>query len=73
MLKIAKKVKKFATELRKKVSIKVDIIDERFSSVEAKRRLIENTSKKSKYRLKNLDSAAAAVMLQSYLDFSNKV
>ena len=69
----AKKVKKFATELRKKVSIKVDIIDERFSSVEAKRRLIENTSKKSKSRLKNLDSAAAAVMLQSYLDFSNKV
>ena len=69
----ANKVKKFVTELRKKVSIKVDVIDERFSSVEAKRRLIENTSKKSKTRFKNLDSAAAAVMLQSYLDFSNKI
>lgn len=68
----AKKVKNFVDELRKKVSIQVDIIDERFSSVEAKRRLIESSSKKYQSRLKNIDSPSAAVMLQSYLDFSIK-
>tara|TARA_A100001037_G_scaffold186882_1_gene167353 strand:+ start:22755 stop:23174 length:420 start_codon:yes stop_codon:yes gene_type:complete len=69
----ANKVKEFIKELRKKISIKIEILDERFSTVEARRRIFENTSKKSQTRMKNLDSPAAAVMLQSYLDFSNKI
>ena len=61
---------KFIEDLDNQTEIPITITDERMSSIEAKKRLSESTrSKKSIRKNKGIvDSAAAAVILQSYLD-----
>jgi putative Holliday junction resolvase len=45
----------------------VELIDERFSSVEAERSLIEGGMRREKRRI-TVDRVAAALMLQAHLD-----
>jgi len=63
--KQAEKVKEFAGELGKKIDIPVEFKDERLSTVVAKNLVREarKTDRKTRY-----DAAAAALILQSYLD-----
>lgn len=61
-------VEKFKTELEKKKSLKIELVDERYSSSIAKERILESVPSKKKRRDKNLvDMNAAAVILQDYL------
>ena len=61
-------VEKFKTELEKKKSLKIELVDERYSSSIAKERILESVPSKKKRRNKNLvDMNAAAVILQDYL------
>lgn len=63
----ARSVRKFAERLTESSGIPVEFIDERLSTVGAQARLHEagRTAKSSKSRV---DSASAAVLLQSWLD-----
>lgn len=57
----------FANMLRKASSLNIDTWDERFTSAEAEKLLREAGSEPSKVKSK-IDSAAAALILQSYLN-----
>ena len=62
-------VEKFHNELEKRKSIKIILVDERYSSSIAKERILESVPSKKKRRNKNLvDMNAAAVILQDYLE-----
>tara|TARA_B100000029_G_scaffold154823_1_gene150138 strand:- start:15480 stop:15890 length:411 start_codon:yes stop_codon:yes gene_type:complete len=63
----AKLVKSFANLLYEKINIPLHYIDERYSSVQAEDKLINAGISPSKNRIK-IDAAAAAIILQSYLD-----
>ena len=63
----AGRVGEFAAALTKMSPIPVTSVDERLSSVQAERLLRESGVEPSKNKAR-LDSAAAAVILQSYLD-----
>lgn len=57
---------KFKEMLEEKIGIPVELVDERMTTIEAERMLISNdTSRKKK---KVIDSLAATIILQSYLD-----
>jgi len=62
----------FVAALKTKVSVPIVTVDERLSSVEAESR-IAVTSKDWRERKKKLDAAAAAVILQDYLDSADNV
>ena len=66
----AEKVKAFAAHLEKATTIKIKFIDERLSTVQASRQLQESGKDTRKQRDK-IDSAAAAVLLQGYLDMGS--
>lgn len=62
-------VEKFESELKKRKSIEVKLVDERYSSTIAKDRILESVSSKKKRKDKKLiDMNAAAVILQDYLE-----
>ena len=63
----AKRAAYFARLIAKESNKPVETIDERFSTQEAKRKIAEIGRQRSKDKGR-LDSAAAAVLLQSYLD-----
>ena len=64
---MAKKVEEFAQVLRQVVNVPVRLVDERFSTkiADAAMRAAGQSGKK---RRENIDAAAAAVILQGYLD-----
>ena len=62
-----RRVVEFIAALKLKTSIPIVTADERLSSVEAESRMAERT-KDWRERKKKLDAAAAAVILQDYLD-----
>lgn len=65
--KMAKEVLSFAGKLRRKINIPVSTFDERMTTVEAERVLVEmNLSRKRRKGLR--DSIAAVLILQGYLD-----
>jgi len=65
----AEKVKLFAEKLIERSPVPVEFRDERLTTVEAKRMMNEAGSKKSiNGKKREYDSAAAAVILQSYLN-----
>lgn len=65
-------VKAFCEILKKKLSVEVETFDERLSSVEAERVLMEaNISGKKRRRV--LDKIAAQIILQGYLDMKNVI
>lgn len=59
--------RKFANNLREITTARVTMLDERLSTVEAERNLREAGNRGPK-RKQKVDSAAAAVVLQAYLD-----
>jgi putative Holliday junction resolvase len=62
----ARRVQRYADELAAAIELPIEFWDERFSSVEAEERLAASSRKK---RAKgDIDSAAAAIILQEYLD-----
>ena len=62
-------VKKFREQLEEKITVPIELFDERYSSEIAKQRIIESVSSKKKRRDKSLlDKNAAAIILQDYLD-----
>lgn len=63
----AEKAREFAGELRAAFPIPVKTWDERLTSVQANRSLIEAGVRREKRREK-VDATAAAILLQSYLD-----
>ena len=63
----AKKVKAFVKALRRETQLPIKTMDERFSSVEAEGLLRQAGRKPSRHK-GEVDAAAAAVILQEYLD-----
>jgi putative holliday junction resolvase len=62
----AQRVRRYASDLQTALNLPIEFWDERYSSVDAQERL---TSASRKARAKSdIDSAAAAIILQEYLD-----
>lgn len=62
------RVEVFARALEARTGVRVVLQDERLSSLEAEQRLTERGERDWRARKKRLDAAAAAVILQDYLD-----
>ena len=60
-------VNRFINLLKNKINVKVVVVDERLSSIEAKRSLV-NQGIKTGHNKKEVDMTAAALFLQSYLN-----
>ena len=68
----ARQVRDFISELSAHTDLAIETVDERYSTVQAQRMLNESKRRPSKDRNQDrghLDASAAAVFLQSYLDF----
>lgn len=63
----AAKVKAFAEELKRSAAIPIQFVDERLSTVQAGRQLHE-AGRDTRQQRSVIDSEAAAVLLQGYLD-----
>ena len=63
----ARQVERFAEALRQRIDVPVRLWDERFSTAEAERALLEANLSRAD-RKQHRDSVAAALILQSYLD-----
>jgi putative holliday junction resolvase len=63
----AQKVREFVAVLEGEIAVPIRTMDERLSSVQANRFLIQADVKRSKRREK-VDQTAAAILLQSFLD-----
>lgn len=63
----AEKVREFKRNLKKRLSIPVDTVDERLTSSEAERVMIESDVRREK-RNEKRDRVAATLILQRYLD-----
>ncbi len=63
----ALKVQDFVAALRNAVTVPIKTWDERLTSVQANRMLIEGNVRRDKRKLK-VDKMAAAILLQGYLD-----
>jgi putative pre-16S rRNA nuclease len=64
----AGKVRAFAAELGKVLVLPTEMVDERFSTVQAKEYMRESGKKKKGREKQHDDAVAAAVILQNYLD-----
>ena len=60
-------IEAFVRELTPKVSVPIELWDERLSTAQAERAMIEGGARRDKRR-QNIDKVAAAIILQSYLD-----
>ena len=66
----ADKTQQFIATLTKTTGLNIETVDERLSTVEARKRLHESPGRKNRIEKNKglLDSASAAVLLQTYLD-----
>ncbi len=67
----AQRVRRYAAELQQTLNLPVDFWDERFSSVDAEERLAAASRKRARSlhpSIGAIDAAAAAIILQEYLD-----
>lgn len=62
-------IRRFAKLLNSKICIDIKLWDERYSSKSAEQLLIEGNVRRKK-RKEKIDSVAAQIILQNYLDFS---
>ncbi|MBI3878402.1 MAG: Holliday junction resolvase RuvX [Verrucomicrobia bacterium] len=63
----AEKVRKFVTKLKESVTVPIRTWDERLTSVQANRLMIQGNVRREQ-RKEKVDAMAAAILLQSYLD-----
>ena len=63
----AEKVKEFIAELTPEISVPIKTLDERLTSAQANRVLLEGNVRRAD-RKQKVDAMAAAILLQSYLD-----
>jgi len=63
----ALKVQEFAAVLKDKIAVPIKLWDERLTSAQAQRFLIQGKVRREK-RKEKVDQTAAAILLQSYLD-----
>ncbi len=63
----AQKVKEFVAAIQPIVSVPIQLWDERLTSTQANRALIQGGARRDK-RKQKVDQTAAAILLQSYLD-----
>ncbi len=63
----AQKVNDFVAKLKKEITTPIKLLDERLTSVQANRMLIEADMRRDKRKL-SVDKMAAAILLQSHLD-----
>lgn len=63
----ARRAQRFAAALRRKLGMVVELYDERLSTVEAEKALLEGDARRRRRR-EVRDGVAAALVLQSYLD-----
>jgi len=68
--KLGKMAREFADSVGSRFGLKIVMQDERYSSFEAEEKLREAGARNWRARKKRLDRAAAAVILQDYLDQS---
>lgn len=64
----AVKIKTFAEALQKETDIPIDFCDERFTSVTAKRMLLETEQKKKRRSKEKIDTLSAVVILRHYMN-----
>ena len=64
------KVEEFKTYLQIKIDIPIEMIDERLSSISAKKSLISQ-GVKTGYNKSKIEKTAAAICLQQYIDTLN--
>lgn len=67
---MSKRIRKFARKLTPKFGVEVIFQDERFTSIEAERTLIQSNVRREN-RKKYIDQLAASIILQTYLDRMN--
>ena len=67
---MARHTQEFAQQLRARVRVPVETWDERLTTVQAERVLLEADVRREKRR-KVIDSMAASLILQGYLDYRN--
>jgi putative Holliday junction resolvase len=67
----AERVQEFAREIQRRVAVPVKLVDERFTTKNAEEKLRAAGASPRKIK-KTADAAAAAVILQTYLDVSKK-
>lgn len=72
MGEIALEAKKFGEEIEKVTGIKVNYVDERFTSVEAERILRSTKSKLGRNDKVKVDLISAVIILQTFLDARRK-
>jgi len=64
----ARSVLQFIKQLKAETNIDISTVDERYSTIEARRKIRESSTTRRHRERGDVDAAAAAVMLQSYLD-----
>ena len=64
----ARSVLQFIKQLKAETNIDISTVDERYSTIEARRKLRESSTTRGHRERGDVYAAAAAVMLQSYLD-----
>ncbi len=62
----AEQVEQFIDALRARLNVPVEVVDERFSTQEAERRLLATETRRAK-RKQVVDAVAAAILLETYL------
>ena len=68
---MTKEVRSFASEIEKRLQLKVNFVDERLTSLDAESKLA-SSEKNWRKRKKKIDSASACLILQNYLDREKK-
>ncbi len=63
----AERAREFASQVGEALGLPVELVDERLSSVEAERQLVEARVRRDRWKTK-LDAIAAAIVLQGHLD-----
>ena len=63
----AQKVQEFVTALKPEISVPIQTLDERLTSAQANRVLLQGNVRRAD-RKQKVDAMAAAILLQSYLD-----
>lgn len=67
---MSERARRFARQLEGRFSLPVELVDERLSSHEAKSQVAELSAKKRNYRKQPVDSIAAQLIMQTWLELN---